>query len=95
MNQEQIIAKINQRRRQVLIHSIIYYILDDSIISDATWGRWAKELEELQNTYPEIAEQCVYADDFRGFDHSTGFNLPLHDEWANNKARQLLARRKK
>lgn len=95
MNPNEIIAKINQRRRQVLVHSIIYYILDDSIISDETWGRWAKELVELQNTYPEIAEQCVYADDFRGFDNSTGFNLPLHDEWATRKAMQLLKWRKK
>lgn len=95
MPNDQIIAKINQRRRQILVHSVIYYMMDDSIISDATWAKWAKELEELQRQYPDIAEQCVYADAFRGFDHSTGFNLPLRDEWANNKARQLLARRKK
>lgn len=95
MTPDQIIAKINQRRRQVLVHSVIYYMMDDSIITDAKWAQWATELEELQKQYPDIAEQCVYADAFRGFDHSTGFNLPLHDEWANNKARQLLARRKK
>ena len=95
MNPDEIIAKINQRRRQVLVHSVIYYTFDESIISDATWTRWATELEELQNAYPEIAEQCVYADEFRGFDHSSGFNLPLHDEWATRKAMQLLKWRKK
>ena len=95
MTPDQIQALINQRRRQILVHSVIYYMMDDSIISDATWAKWAKELEELQRQYPDIAEQCVYADAFRGFDHSTGFNLPLLDVWANNKARQLLARRKK
>ena len=92
MTPDQTQSLINQRRRQILVHSVIYYMMDDSMISDATW---AKELEELQRQYPDIAEQCVYADAFRGFDHSTGFNLPLHDEWANNKARQLLSRRKK
>lgn len=95
MTPDQIIAKINQRRRQILVHSVIYYMMDDSIIPDTTWAQWATELEELQKQYPDIAEQCVYADAFRGFDHSTGFNLPLHDEWATRKARQLLARRKK
>ena len=95
MTPDQIQALINQRRRQVLVHSIIYYILDDSIITDAKWTQWATELEELQKQYPDIAEQCVYADAFRGFDHSSGFDLPLHDEWATRKAMQLLKWRKK
>lgn len=95
MTPDQIQALINQRRRQVLVHSIIYYILDDSIITDAKWTQWATELEELQKQYPDIAEQCVYADEFRGFDHSSGFDLPLHDEWATRKAMQLLKWRKK
>lgn len=95
MNPNDIIALINQRRRQILIHSIIYYILDDSIVTDAKWTQWATELEELQKQYPDIAEQCVYADAFRGFDHSSGFDLPLHDEWATRKAMQLLRWRKK
>ena len=95
MTPDQIQALIDQRRRQVLVHSIIYYILDDSIITDAKWTQWATELEELQKQYPDIAEQCVYADAFRGFDHSSGFDLPLHDEWATRKAMQLLKWRKK
>lgn len=95
MTPDQIQALINQRRRQVLVHSIIYYILDDSIITDAKWTQWATELEELQKQYPDIAEQCVYSDAFRGFDHSSGFDLPLHDEWATRKAMQLLKWRKK
>ena len=95
MTPDQIQALINQRRRQVLVHSIIYYILDDSIITDAKWTQWATELEELQKQYPDIAEQCVYADAFRGFDRSSGFDLPLHDEWATRKAMQLLKWRKK
>lgn len=95
MTPDQIQALINQRRRQVLVHSIIYYIMDDGIVTDAKWTQWATELEELQKQYPDIAEQCVYADAFRGFDHSSGFDLPLHDEWATRKAMQLLKWRKK
>lgn len=37
-----------------------------------------------------IAAKCPYAEDFAKFDHSSGMNLPLYDEWANNKALQLL-----
>ena len=56
--------KIEQRRRQILVHSYIYYALDDNIISDSQWSKWAVELAELQEKYPEIAEQTAFAEDF-------------------------------
>ena len=88
---DQIAERIARRRRQLLIHSIIYYRFDDNLITDAQWTHWAIELENLQADYPDIAEKCPYAKEFVGFDHSTGYNLPLGDIWANRKARQLLA----
>ena len=81
---------ITRRRRQVLIHSIIYYRMNENIVSDDTWAAWALELEDLQNKYPEIADRCPYAEGFKNFDHSTGMNLPLDDSWAIGKATQLL-----
>lgn len=85
---------IQRRRLQLLVHSCIYYILDDSIVSDATWSKWAAELVELQQRYPEIAETVCWHEAFSGFDGSTGFDLPIEDEWVLNKARYLLKRRK-
>lgn len=85
-----IAERITRRRRQVLIHSIIYYRLNDNIISDDKWAEWALELENLQKQYPDIASKCPYAEGFEGFDHSTGMSLPLEDSWAVNKAMQLL-----
>lgn len=93
MNQE-ICEKINQRRRQILVHSVIYYQMDESIVTDAQWSKWAMELVDLQRRYPDIAETCVYSEAFKNFDGSSGFDLPLDDEWANYKARQLLSMRK-
>ena len=81
---------ITRRRRQVLVHSVIYYRMNENIVSDAQWAAWACELEELQGQYPDIAAKCPYAEAFLGFDHSTGYSLPLDDPWAVNKARQLL-----
>lgn len=90
MDETKIAELITRRRRQVLVHSVIYYRMNDNLISDAQWAAWAVELENLQTQYPHIAEKCPYAREFRGFDHSTGYNLPLDDPWAVNKARQLL-----
>ena len=90
MNKDKIAELITRRRRQVLIHSVIYYKMDTNLISDATWSKWALELEELQKKYPDIADELPYAEVFRDFDHSTGSNLPLDDPWANEKARWLI-----
>ena len=79
-NQEKIKELITRRRRQIWVHSIIYYRLDRNVISDAQWSEWALELEELQKQYPDLASECSYADVFKDFDHSTGSNLPLHDK---------------
>lgn len=89
---------ITRRRRQILVHSIIYYKLNDNLVSDAQWAEWATELEELQRQYPEISESCPLAEAFQNFDHSTGMNLPLDDPWGVRTARYLLSlceRRKK
>ena len=61
---EQIKELITRRRRQVWVHSIIYYRLDRNVISDAKWSQWALELEELQKQYPDLAAECPYADVF-------------------------------
>jgi hypothetical protein len=87
---DDITSLINRRRRQILVHSVIYYEFNENLISDSTWSKWAAELDELHKKYPEIARGCFMADAFSDFDPSSGFNLPLNDSWAVNKAKQLL-----
>lgn len=81
---------INRRRRQILVHSVIYYQMNDNLIADSTWSKWAVELDQLQKQYPEIASKVPYAEAFKDFDPSSGFNLPLDDPWAVNTARRLI-----
>lgn len=80
---------IKRRRRQVLVHSYIYYELNDNIISDKQWSAWAEELENLQKQYPEESAEVELYDEFKGFDHSTGANLNYPD-WVHSKALQLI-----
>jgi hypothetical protein len=67
-----IAEKIQQRRYQMLVHSYIYYELNQNIVSDSQWSKWATELADLQDKYPELAKNVVYADDFEGWDGSSG-----------------------
>lgn len=94
VSNEKIAELITRRRRQILVHSVIYYRMNDNVISDAQWSKWAMELVELQKKYPEIADSCPYADDFKGFDGSSGFDLPLDDPIAVRDANILLNGRK-
>lgn len=67
---------ILRRRRQILVHSCIYYRLNESLITDSKFDEWAYELVKLQKENPEEANSLPYAEAFKGFDGSTGFNLP-------------------
>lgn len=83
-------SDILRKRRFILIHSYVYYKLNDNIVSDFKWAQVAKELIELQNRYPEIASYLPWASAFSDFDGFTGFNLPLDDPWVVAKARERM-----
>lgn len=87
---EEVKELINRRRRQILVHSVLYYRMDENLVSDWQYTQWTVELAELQKKYPDIAAKCVFAKEFSNFEGFSGFNLPLDDPWAVNKARQLL-----
>lgn len=90
MSEEDAVSRINQRRKQVLIHSVLYYKVGVSIIPDTKWDEWARELFRLQQENPEILSKCWRNDIFENFDPCSGYYLPLNDEWANRKAKWLL-----
>lgn len=87
---ESLIDKIRQRRAQMLIHSCIYYELNDNIISDHKWQQWADELEAIQNAWPELLKIGFYDYNFRDWDGATGNHLPHRDPWVFAKANYIL-----
>jgi len=81
-----IAERIQQRRIQMLAHSYLYYELDDPIVSDDQWQRWADELTQLQAAHPNACG--FYAHVFSDWDGSTGMHLP-RDEWVRQSALML------
>lgn len=67
-------ALIVQRRSQMLTHCYLYYELDQPIISDDQWQRWALELADLQRAHPEPVG--FYDKAFQDWTGETGFHLP-------------------
>lgn len=90
VTKEAVQEKIRQRRAQMLIHSCIYYELNDNIVSDHQWQAWADELEALQRTYPDWTQIGFYDWNFRDWDGSTGNHLPHRDPWVFSKANYIL-----
>jgi hypothetical protein len=83
---------IHRRRRQVIVHSVLYYKLDSPLISDTTFGSWARELAVLQEEHRELSDEVAYMREaFCGFTGNTGFDLPLDDAAATATARRLVA----
>lgn len=78
--------KIKQRRTQMLVHSYLYYILDDPIVDDGTWQKWADELVELQKEKKIIN---FYDKEFSDWTGDTGAHLPS-DKWVTSKANRLV-----
>lgn len=83
--------RIKMLRRSLSIHSYIYYVLNDNIISDHQWQANADELVVLQAQYPTLQLSC-YDEAFVGWDASTGYHLPK-DDFVIRKATLLLEMR--
>lgn len=85
--------KIRQRRRQMLVHSYIYYELNENIVSDSQWSKWAKELEKLQHDYPEESKHVEFYEMFQNWDGSSGAFL-IFGENIKSLSQHLLLHRK-
>jgi hypothetical protein len=67
--------KIDYAARYIIVHSIIYYELNESVISDKLFDKKAAILVKLMNKYPEETRNSEYYRAIYDFDGSTGFHL--------------------
>jgi hypothetical protein len=92
VNNTQVASKIEQRRRQVLVHSVLYYKFDTNLVVDHVYDKWGKELITLQEQYPKLSKKVRYHfNAFSMFSGTTsGYDLPLDDPGAVAVARRLM-----
>lgn len=69
------LEQINQRERQILVHSYLYYGNNTNIIDDATFTRWTYELVDLMAQYPEDFAQSEFHTTFMGYEGASGVDL--------------------
>lgn len=67
---------INFLQRFIILHSYIYYELNDNVISDKDYDVKSKELVKYKNEYPELWKSSEYYKQFGdNYNGSTGFTL--------------------
>ncbi|NOZ60975.1 MAG: hypothetical protein GXO74_04790, partial [Calditrichaeota bacterium] len=54
MDKEQAKERISELQKQIQYHNYRYYILDDPEISDAEYDRLMRELQALENQFPDL-----------------------------------------
>lgn len=89
---------IDWLQRYIIVHSYIYYELNDNIISDRVYDAKSKELTRLKEEYPDLWKNSMYHKQFNDdYNGSTGFTL-YHDlddkqkEIIRNIARSIIRR---
>lgn len=84
-----ILELINRRRRQIIVHSVLYYRHNTSVVSDHIFDQWCSQLVTLQADYPREASEAEWSGQFKNFDGSTGFHL-TDNAWGLAKAEHVL-----
>lgn len=56
-------ALLRKRRRQCLVHRYIYYVRGETLIEDATYDIWERELRALVTAHPDIAARVEFDED--------------------------------
>ncbi len=64
---ENIKSLIRRRRFQLLVHSYIYYRLNQCVIPNWKFDMWAKELIVLQEKYPHLSKETDLYEMFKDF----------------------------
>ena len=69
-------AKVSYLQRRIIVHSIIYYELGNSVITDKQFDILSNQLVEMQNelNHKEFRETTYYYA-MHDFDGSTGFHI--------------------
>lgn len=90
---QSILELINRRRRQILVHSYLYYKMGTSLIEDHVFDKWCRELVQLCTKYPKESRQAVFWSVFQNWNGFSGYDLFTGNQdvelWAERKAKQL------
>jgi len=81
--------KMSALQRFLIVHSILYYYFNESVISDKKYDKYSRLLVELKKQNKSEYKETDYYYCMKDFDGSTGFDL--YDR-LNNHDREYLTK---
>ena len=69
-------TKIQLLQKWIVVHSILYYDYDTTLVDDRTYDMNSVQLAKMMQEHPREASQSKYAYAFKDFNGSTGFDIP-------------------
>lgn len=70
---------IDHLQRKIIVHSYIYYELNNNVLTDQQYDKLSKELTALKQDYPDLWKNSEYYKQFTDeYNGATGFTL-YHD----------------
>lgn len=70
-----IIEQLDYATRNIIVLSICYYDLNETVVSDKVYDSRLKYLCKLANDNKDVLTQCYYYDILKDIHPSTGFDL--------------------
>lgn len=67
--------KIELLERSILVHSYIYYELNENVLADYKYDHNTRQLLALKRDYPDVFKKSRYYRYFDNFESGTGFDL--------------------
>lgn len=85
------VAQIERYQQLFLVHSFLYYKLNESIISDEQYDQWCRVLLNLQRSHPDEARVSRYWELCKDLDDScSGFYISQYPEEIQEIALRVL-----
>lgn len=85
--------RILSKRRNILIHSCIYYKLNTNVIQDFEYDKLCNDLVWLQERFPKIAEETPLHNIFKDWGNeetTSGYNLPISNPKVIERAMRIV-----
>lgn len=88
------VSLVMRKRRNFLLHSFLYYVLDESVIEDTKFDSICKDLCELQRKLPKLCSMLPYHELCKQLDDSGSGSYIKKEEYPLeivNRAFQVLS----